>query len=201
MKLLIDFLPIVIFFIVYKSAPETIELLSPVLSESMVASLTELPAIILATAVLIPATILQMAYSRWSTGKIEKMQLVTLLLVVLLGGMTVMLQNKAFIQWKPTIVNWLFAAAFLGSQIFTQKSLIERMMSGNLSLPADIWIKLNYAWVSFFLFSGVLNLIVAYQFSEEAWVNFKLFGLLGLTLVFIVMQTIYLHKYIKQEES
>lgn len=201
MKLLIDFLPIVIFFVVYKSAPETIELFSPLLSESMIASLSELPAIILATAVLIPATMLQMAYSRWSTGKIEKMQLVTLLLVVFLGGLTVMLQNKAFIQWKPTIVNWLFAAAFWGSQVFTKKSLIERMMSSNLSLPADIWVKLNYAWVSFFVFSGVLNLIVAYQFSEEAWVNFKLFGLLGLTLVFIVMQTIYLHKFIKQEES
>lgn len=201
MKLLIDFLPIVIFFIVYKFAPETVELISPILTPSLEADLAALSPIILATAVLIPATVLQMLYTRWTTGSIEKMQLVTLLLVVVLGGMTVLLQNKAFIQWKPTIVNWLFAAAFWGSQVFTQKSLIERMMGGNLSLPSDVWIKLNYAWVAFFIGSGILNLVVAYQFSEEAWVNFKLFGLLGLTLVFIVVQTLFLQRYIKQEES
>ena len=201
MKLLIDFLPIVIFFVVYKFAPETVELLRPILSTENIERLSALPAIVLATAVLIPATALQILYTRLSTGKFENMQLVTLLLVVALGGLTVIFQNKAFIQWKPTIVNWLFAAAFMISQLISEKTLLERMMGANLKLPADVWLKLNYAWIAFFVASGVLNLYVAYQYSEDIWVNFKLFGLLGLTILFIIIQSLFLYRYMNHEES
>lgn len=176
-KILFDFFPIVIFFAVYKYTDNMIT----------------------ATAVLIPATIVQVAYSYWRTRKVEKMYLVTLALVVLLGGATIIFENKAFIQWKPTIVNWLFAAAFLGSQFIGKKNILQRMMGGQLELPQAIWSRLNYMWVAFFIFSGAINLYVAFsgQFSEEAWVNFKLFGMLGLTLVFIILQGVYLTRHLE----
>jgi len=200
MKLLIDFLPIVVFFLVYKSAPEFVELISPLLNSDQVDYLNNLDAIILATAVLIPATIVQIAYTRFSTGKFENMHLVTLALVILMGGATVFLQDKTFIQWKPTVVNWLFAAGFIGTHWITGKTLLERMMGQNLTLPAPVWVQLNYAWAGFFVASGLANLYVAYNFSEDVWVNFKLFGLLGLTIVFIIAQSLYLYRFINQEE-
>lgn len=201
MKLLIDFLPVVIFFIVYKMAPQCIELIAPLLNADQVTYLHAMQPIILATAVLIPATALQILYTRYTTGKFEKMHLITLALVVLLGGTTVLLQDKEFIMWKPTIVNWLFAAAFLSSQLFMEKSFLQRMMEANLTLPSSVWIKLNYAWIGFFIISGIVNLIVAYNFSEDTWVNFKLFGLLGLTILFIIVQSLFLYRYIEQKES
>ncbi|WP_421869928.1 septation protein A [Motiliproteus sp.] len=181
MKLLFDFLPIAIFFGVYKYTGD----------------------IIIATAVLIPATLLQMLYTWIKTHKVEKMQLVTLGLVVVMGGATVLLKDKTFIQWKPTVVNWLFAVAFLGSQFIGAKPLVQRMMESAVELPKQIWLRLNLAWVIFFVVMGALNLFVAYTMSEETWVNFKLFGMLGLTLVFIVLQGIYLSKHIpeKTEEN
>lgn len=155
---------------------------------------------ITATAVLIPVSIIQVAYAYWRTRKIEKMHLVTLALIVVLGGATVIFENKAFIQWKPTIVNWLFAIVFLGSQFIGAKNILQRMMSGQIKLPSAIWTRLNYIWVVFFIFSGAINLYVAFSghFSEEAWVNFKLFGMLGLTLVFIILQGVYLSRHIEE---
>ncbi len=179
MKLLLDFLPIVIFFIVYKTTDD----------------------IILATAILIPATLLHMLYTWIKTHTIEKMQLVTLVLVVLLGGATVLFQDKTFIQWKPTVVNWLFGIAFLGSQFIGEKTIVERIMGSNISLPKPAWKTLNLAWVVFFLLMGVINLFVAYSFSEEVWVNFKLFGMLGLTLIFIIAQGIYLSRHIQETDN
>ena len=199
MKLLIDFLPIVIFFIVFKMAPQCIDAISPLLNADQIQYLTDMPAIVLATAVLIPATILQILYTRISTGKVETMHLVTLALVVTMGGATVILQDKTFIQWKPTVVNWLFAAAFLGSRFIGEKTILQRMMGENLSLPTPAWQNLNYAWVAFFTFSGIANLYVAYNFSEDIWVNFKLFGLLGLTIVFIIAQSFYLYRFMNPE--
>ncbi|MGB0468319.1 MAG: septation protein A [Pontibacterium sp.] len=174
MKLLLDFLPVIIFFGVYKTTDD----------------------IILATAVLIPATLLQMLYTWIRSHRIEKMQLVTLVLVVLLGGATVLFQDKTFIQWKPTVVNWLFGIAFLGSQFIGQKPIVQRMMESNLDLPSLAWRNLNLAWVVFFIVMGILNLVVAYNYSEEIWVNFKLFGMLGLTVVFILIQGVYLSRHI-----
>lgn len=201
MKLLIDFLPIVIFFLVYKLSPELISVLEPLLSPDSIAQLSSIQPIILATAVLIPATILQILYTRWKTGKTETMHLVTLVLVVTMGGATVILQNKEFIMWKPTVVNWLFAAAFLGSQWFMEKSFLQRMMEQAIEMPNSTWKKLNYAWVSFFVLSGIINLLVAYNFSEDTWVNFKLFGMLGLTIVFIIGQSFFLYRYMDQKEQ
>lgn len=104
-------------------------------------------------------------------------------------------------MWKPTVVNWLFAAAFLGSQWFMEKSFLQRMMEQAVEMPDITWKKLNYAWVIFFIVSGIINLLVAYNFSEDTWVNFKLFGMLGLTIVFIIGQSLFLYRYMDQKEQ
>ncbi|MCZ2720571.1 septation protein A, partial [Marinomonas sp. 15G1-11] len=147
MKILFDFLPIIIFFAVYKYTGD----------------------IIMATAVLIPATIIQVAYSWIKTKTIEKMHIVSLVLVVLLGGATVLLGDGDFIKWKPTVVNGLFALAFLGSQFIGEKNIIQRMMGDKIELPFKVWRTLNLAWVGFFIVSAFANLYVAFQFSEEVW--------------------------------
>ena len=179
MKLILDFFPIVIFFIVYKMTGD----------------------LITATAVLIPATILQMVYTKWSTGKIEKMQLVTLVMVVFFGGMTVLLKDGDFIKWKPTVVNWLFGGVFLASQFVGKKPVVQRIMEQGVQLPHKAWRGLNQAWVGFFISMGVVNLYVAFNYSEETWVDFKLFGMLGLTLVFIVAQGFYIAKYMSHQSD
>lgn len=179
-KLLFDFFPILIFFAVYKYTGD----------------------IVIATAVLIPTTFFQVLYSYWRTRKIEKMYLVTLILVVLLGGATVILQDKVFIQWKPTVVNWLFAAAFLGSEFIGNKNILQRMMGGQIELPDGIWRRLNYLWIGFFVFAGAVNVYVAFSghFTEEQWVDFKLFGMLGLTLVFVILQGLYLARHVNADQ-
>ncbi|HSG03901.1 MAG TPA: septation protein A [Marinobacterium sp.] len=179
MKILLDFLPVIVFFAVYKYTND----------------------ILIATAVLIPATILQMLYTWKVQRKIENMQLITLALVVLLGGATLMFQDKAFIQWKPTVVNWMFALGFLGTQFIGNKTVVERLMGSSIEMERRIWRKLNLIWVIFFLLLGFINLYVAYNFSEETWVNFKLFGMLGLTLVFIVAQGFYISRHAKEPEQ
>ncbi len=172
MKVLLDFLPILIFFIVYKSTGN----------------------LITATGVLIPITILQVGMVYWLTRKVEKMALVTLVLVVVLGGLTILLNDGSFIMWKPTIVNWLFAIAFLGSHFIGEKLIIHRLLGHAIELPRSSWIKLSYAWIIFFFGIGIANLIVAHQFSEEIWVNFKLFGLLGLTFIFLIIQGVWISR-------
>ena len=179
MKLLVDFLPIVIFFVVYKMTND----------------------LILATAILIPATMLQMGYTWLTTKKIEKMQLVTLIMVVVLGGLTVALQDGQFIKWKPTIVNRLFGLAFLGSQFIGKKPVVQRLMEKGIQLPSRIWRQLNFAWFVFFAVMGSLNLYVAFNYSEATWVDFKLFGMLGLTFVFILAQGIYMSRFMPKDNE
>ena len=172
MKLLFDFLPIAIFFGVYKWSGD----------------------LIFATGVLIPVTIAHVGISYLLTKRVEKMALITLGLVIVLGGATVFLRDGWFIMWKPTVVNWLFAIAFLGSHVIGSKPLIRRMLDQAVQLKAAHWNQLSFAWAAFFVFSGFLNLVVAYQFDEATWVNFKLFGLLGLTIVFIIVQGIWMSR-------
>ncbi|RLA02059.1 MAG: septation protein A, partial [Gammaproteobacteria bacterium] len=148
-----------------------------------------------APAVMIVASILQVTITWLLTRKVEKSHIITLVLVLVLGGATLWLQNPNFIKWKPTAVNWLFALAFIFSQLFTDKSLLERMMAEHIQLPTTVWFRLNISWVLFFIGSGLANLYVAFNFDEATWVNFKLFGLLGLTIVFIIGQSIYLSKH------
>jgi len=175
MKLLIDFFPIVIFFIAFKMYD-----------------------IYVATAVLIIASLLQTSIHWLVHRKFEKMHVITLLLVCIFGGLTLILQDEIFIKWKPTVINWLFAVAFIGSQFIGKKSLLQRMMGDHMKLPSNIWLRLNIAWTLFFIALGIINLYVAYHFDTETWVNFKLFGLLGLTFVFVVAQSIYVARFIEE---
>jgi len=188
MKLLLDFFPIALFFIAYKYGGGIYE---------WGGQEYDVKGIYVATAVMIVATLVQTALTWFMHRKIEKMHVITLALVVILGGATIWLQDPEFIMWKPTVVNWLFAAGFIGAAVFTGRTLLERMMGEHISLEKSVWNRLNMAWILFFVLSGVLNLYVAFSFSEETWVNFKLFGLLGLTFIFIIAQSIYLSKHIE----
>jgi intracellular septation protein len=174
MKLLFDLFPVILFFIAFK-----------------------LYGIYVATAVAIVASILQVAYVYAKNKRVEKMHIITLALIIILGGATLIFQDEAFIKWKPTVVNWGFALIFLGSHFIGQKPIIRRMMDQAISLPDRVWLNLSYMWIVFFIFSGIANIYVAYQYDTDTWVNFKLFGLMGLTLVFIIVQGIYISRYIK----
>lgn len=176
MRLLYDFLPVLAFFIAYK-----------------------LYGIYVATAVLMAAVALQSAFYWLQHRRLETMHIVTLGAVWGLGAVTLLLQNPIFIKWKPTLVNWVLALVFLGSQWIGEQNMIKRLLSTQLELPAEIWKRLNLLWVGFFAVSGGANLYVAYNFSEDAWVNFKLFGLIGLTIVFIVAQALYLSRYLSDK--
>ena len=201
MKLLIDFLPILIFFIVYSFAPEILAATQGLYSPETYELLINTKPIIIATAVLIPATCIQVLYIWLSSHKLENMHLISLGLVLVLGAATVISQDNTFIKWKPTVLNWILAAVFFGSQFIGQKSLLQRMLEKNLQIPDHAWKTLNLIWVCFFLFTGFVNLYVAYNFSEDIWVNFKLFGMLGLTIVFIILQGFYLAKFMNQPPS
>ncbi len=181
MKFLFDFLPILLFFIAFK-IPEDPQ-----------------DGIMLATVIAIIASIAQVSYSWLKHRKVEKMHLITMGLIVVLGGATLIFQDERFIKWKPTVVNWLFAAVFLGSQFFGEKTIIKRMMGEQVELPEHVWRKLNFAWVVFFFLSGCANLYVAFNYETETWVNFKLFGILGLTIAFVIAQAVYLSRYIQEE--
>ena len=186
MKLFFDFLPIALFFIAYKFGGGIYH---------WDGQEYDIKGIYVATAVMIVASIAQVTISWLIHRKVEKSHLITLILVLILGGATLWLQNPDFIKWKPTAVNWLFAFAFFFAHTFTDKSLLERMMAEHIQMPTTIWSRLNVAWIVFFLGSGCANLYVAFNFDEATWVNFKLFGLLGLTIVFIIGQSIYLARH------
>lgn len=175
MKFLFDLFPVLLFFIAYKTH-----------------------GIIVATGVLMAATIVQMAYTWFKHRKLEKMHIITLVLVAIFGTATMVLQDPIYIQWKVSIINWLFAIAFLGSQFIGKQTLTQRMYKG-ISLKRDVWKQVNLSWVVFFTGLGFINLYIMYNFDEATWVNFKLFGTIGLTFAFIVVQMIFLNPYIDTE--
>ncbi|MBI3100819.1 MAG: septation protein A [Burkholderiales bacterium] len=178
MKLLIDFFPIILFFAAFKFG-----------------------GIYIATGVAIAATVLQIAYLRLRHGKIEPMQWLSLGVIVVFGGATLLAHSETFIKWKPTVLYWLMGGALLVGQLVLRKNLIKSLMGAQMELPEAAWRALNWSWTGFFAAMGALNLWVAYQFDTETWVNFKLFGGLGLMLVFIVAQALYLSRYIKDTDN
>jgi intracellular septation protein len=173
MKLLFDFFPILLFFFAYKFF-----------------------GIYVATWVAIAATLGQVGLVWFKNRQIEKMHIVTLAMILIFGGATIFLKDETFIKWKPTVINWIFGLAFLLSQFLTRQPIVERMMGGSLSLPSVIWRRLNLMWALFFIALGCANLFVIYRFDTNTWVNFKLFGMLGLMLAFVLIQAIYLSRYV-----
>jgi intracellular septation protein len=219
MKFLTDFFPIILFFVAYK-----------------------LYGIYWATGVAIGASLVQVGWFRWRHGRTERMHVITLALIVVFGGLTLALRDPIFVMWKPTIVNWLFALAFVGSALVGRRTLVERMMGEAIDVPRPVWRRLNWAWVGFFVLLGLANLYVVYigsgffeakqallaatgtsdidlahcaehftgdnlalcdtaQASENTWVNFKLFGMMGLTIVFVIAQAFYLARHIQDDEQ
>ena len=176
MKFLFDLFPVILFFIAYKTH-----------------------GIFVATAVAIAASFLQVGLYWLKHHKIEKMHLVTLVLIAVFGGITLALQDPIFIKWKSSVINWLFGAVFFGSQFIGKKTIVERMMGANISLPHFVWPKLNMAWAVFFIALGFTNLYVMSYYDTDTWMNFKMFGMMGLTLLFLFAQGIYLTRYIQEE--
>ena len=139
---------------------------------------------------------------QWAlTKKINKIYLGSTLLVIILGTATIIFKNPTFLYWKPTVLNWLIGLVFLGSQFIGEEPIIKKMLKQAATLRKKQWDKLNFMWALFFLFSGAINIYVAYNYPEEFWVKFKLFGLLGITLVFIIIQSIWLNIVIKENEQ
>ncbi len=216
MKLLADFFPVILFFVAYQIA-----------------------GIYVATAVAIVASLAQVGYHWLTRRRVENMHLATLAIVLVFGGLTLLLQDRTFIMWKPSVINWLFGLVLLGSQFVGRQPLIQRLLGGSLELPERIWRRLNLAWSLFFIAVGFLNIYVANdffvaqtrlidltgltqidfdhcssQFSgdqlemcntahslEQSWVNFKLFGMMGLTLVFSLLQAFYLARHLSTDEA
>lgn len=176
MNMLIDIFPIIVFFTVYKFW-----------------------GIYVATGAAIAVAGAQLCFVFIRTRKIKPLQLITFAVLFVLGGITILLHNPIFIKWKPSIVYWLFAVAFMGTQLFSKKPLIQYVMGAQLELPQKIWTHLNISWVLFFIIMGIANLYVVYHYSTNSWVNFKLFGILGLTIIFILIQALYLSRFLPEK--
>ena len=178
MQLFIDYLPILAFFGAYFYED-----------------------IYFATAVLMAVMPLVLVAQYLLTKKANKIYLASTALVLVLGTATLMFRNPQFLFWKPTVLNWAIALVFLGSQFVGEKTIVERMMGTAASLKKQQWNKLNMMWVAFFVFVGGVNLYVAFSYSEEAWVKFKLFGMLGLTVLFVIVQTVWLTLVMNKNEA
>lgn len=176
MKPFLDFIPILLFFIAYKYYD-----------------------IYVATTVVIIASVLQATYVYITEKRLPEMLLASTALIVLLGAATLILHDENFIKWKPTVVNWLFAIAFIASIYIGKKPILQRMMESTFQhFPTAIWQRMSWLWGIFFISVGIINLWVAYHFDTDTWVNFKLFGLLSITFVFIIAQSIYMMRLNQQ---
>ena len=177
MKFLFDFFPVILFFVAYKFAD-----------------------IFVATGVAIVASIAQIGWVLARRRKVTNLQWTGLVIIVIFGGATLVLRDETFIKWKPTVLYWLAGATFLGALAF-KTNLVKAVMAEGVELPEPIWFKLCVAWGVFFLFKGTLNLWVAYTFSTDTWVNFKLFGGMGLMLAFVIAQAVWLMRYLPDEPA
>ncbi|WP_374618505.1 septation protein A [Pandoraea sp.] len=177
MKFFFDLLPVILFFVAFKFA-----------------------GIYVATGIAIATTVAQVIWMWFRHRKVEPMQWVSLAIIVVFGGATMLLHDETFIKWKPTALYWLFAITLFVAELVFDKNLIRAMMEKQMALPEPLWRAVNFSWALFFLAMGALNLVIAYHFSTDTWVDFKLFGGMGLMVVFIVVQSLWLAKYIKQDE-
>nr|WP_197983580.1 septation protein A [Pseudomonas sp. CFBP 13711] len=185
-KQFIDFIPLILFFIVYKISPQAVDVLG---HSFMVGGIYS------ATAMLIASSLVVYGVLYFRQGKLEKSQWLTLIACLVFGSLTLAFHSETFLKWKAPVVNWVFALIFAGSHFIGDRLLIQRIMGHALTLPQAVWTKLNIAWIVFFLFCGAANLYVAFTY-QEFWVDFKVFGSLGMTLLFLVGQGIYLARHI-----
>ena len=205
MKILFDLFPIALFFGMFKYAGSHVDWAAATATEwlgFMVSGgqvgVKEAP-VLLATVVVILATAAQIIWLAARGKKIDTMLWVSLTLVVVLGGATIYFHSENFIKWKPTMLYWAMGTALLAGQVFMNKNGIKSLMGAQMTLPDAVWRKVNFAWVGFFALMGVLNLWVAFNFTTDMWVNFKLFGATGLMFVFVLLQAVYLGRYMTPE--
>jgi intracellular septation protein len=178
MKFLFDIFPVIVFFVAFK-----------------------LQGIYVATAVAIAATCVQVGWVYFRHGRVDPMLWASLGIIVVFGGATLALHDETFIKWKPTVLYWLLGGVLLGSQLLFRKNLIRTVLQHQIELPELVWSRVNLSWIAFFVAMGAANLYVAYNFATDTWVNFKLFGGIGLMLAFVLLQAMMLSKYVEQKES
>jgi intracellular septation protein len=176
-KFLFDLFPVILFFVAFKFS-----------------------GIFVATAVAIAATVAQIGWALFRGKKVSNMQWTSLVVIAVFGGATLLLQDETFIKWKPTVLYWLLGAVLAGAALLFRRNLIRSMLSEQMQLPEAVWSRLNWSWIGFFAFMGAANLYVAYNYSTDLWVNFKLFGGMGLMLVFVVAQAMFLAKYVEEKQ-
>ncbi len=202
MKFLFDLFPVLLFFVAYKwAASDTTAALELLQALGLSVSGDRLAPILLATAVAIVATGAQVLWLRLRRRRVDTMLWISLALIIVMGGLTLWLQDPAFIMWKPTLLYWTFAAVLGGSAWLLGINLIERLMGAQLTLPKPVWTRLNVSWVVFFAGMGALNIWVAQHFEETTWVSFKLYGGLGLTLAFALLQGIYMSRHLPPDSG
>ena len=177
MKFLFDLFPVVLFFVAFKLA-----------------------GIYVATAVAIAATFIQVGWLKLRGKRVDAMLWASLGIIAVFGGATLLLQDETFIKWKPTVLYWLLGSVLAAAALLFRRNLIRTMLSEQVQLPDAVWSRLNWSWIGFFAFMGALNLYVAYNYSTDLWVNFKLFGGMGLMLVFVVVQAAFLAKYVEDKQ-
>ncbi|OGS98924.1 MAG: septation protein A [Gallionellales bacterium RIFCSPLOWO2_12_FULL_59_22] len=178
MKLLFDLFPVILFFIAFKAFD-----------------------IYIATTVAITATVAQIVWTKWRHGKIDVMLWVSFAIIAVFGGATLLLHDETFIKWKPTVLYWLFSAILLVSNLLFKKNLMRSLLQEKIALPLHAWHRLNLSWSLFFAALGFVNLYVAFNYSTDAWVNFKLFGFTGLMVLFILLQSMWLAKYVDDKKE
>lgn len=178
MKLLFDLFPVILFFVAFK-----------------------FQGIYVATAVAIAATVAQIIWTKFRHGKVDTMLWVSFAIIGVFGGATLVLQDETFIKWKPTALYWLFSIILLVSNVVFNKNLMRSLLQEKIALPLHVWHRLNLSWSLFFAVLGFINLYVAFNYSTDAWVNFKLFGFTGLMLVFVLAQGAWLSKYVDEKKE
>ena len=207
MKILFDFLPIALFFGMFKyadghkewAASTATDWLGFMVSGGVVGA-AEAP-VLLATVVVIVATLAQILWIKARGRKVDTMLWVSLALVTVLGSATIYFHSENFIKWKPTVLYWVMGGSLLVAQVFFRINLVQRLMGAQMELPEAAWRAMNWAWTGFFAVMGILNLWVAYNFDTNTWVNFKLFGGMGLMFVFVIAQALYLGRYAKDTDN
>jgi intracellular septation protein len=204
LKLLFDLFPVILFFVAYKvgnsnldaSAQLAASLLGGVVADGQVPA-AQAP-ILLATAVAIVASLLQVGFRLARRQKVEPVLWLSLAVILVFGGATIWLHDETFIKWKPTILYWLFALILLVGRLFWRRNLLQGVLGAQIAVPPQIWDQLLWLWIAFFAAIGVVNLVVAFNFPTDLWVNFKLFGLFGLTLVFMLAMGVWLSRHVKE---